>query len=112
MAKPKRPTFRPTFIREWREDRNLTLERMVERLDTMFGFKITTASLSRIEKGKQPYSQPVLEAIAEALTCLPADLLMRRPGEEDEIRLVWSQLSPAKQKQALGIIKLLKEGAG
>lgn len=111
MSRRKQRVYRKTFIREWRKDRNLTLEKLVERLAAMFQFETTSASLSRVEKGLQPYSQPLLEAIADALMCAPADLLTRVPGQDDEIRLVWSQLSPEKRKQALGIIKLLKETA-
>lgn len=111
MAKSRLKTFRKTYIREWRKDRNLKLQGLADRLDGMFGYKTTVATLSRVEKGLQPYSQPLLEAIADALTCKPGDLLMRLPGQEDEIRLVWSQLSPDKRKQALGILRLLKEGA-
>ena len=111
MTRKPRATHRKTYIREWRKDRNLTLQGLADRLEGMFGYETTTATLSRVEKGLQPYSQPLLEAIADALTCQPADLLMRVPGQEDEIRLVWSQLSPEKRRQALGIIKLLREGA-
>lgn len=109
---PRQPqrSYRKTFIREWRKERNLTLQGLVDRLKAMFDYDTTTATLSRVEKGVQPYSQPLLEAIAAALTCQPSDLLMRLPGQEDEIRLVWSQLSPEKRKQALGILKLLKDG--
>lgn len=112
MPRQTRKTYRRTFIREWRKDRNLTLQALVDRLEAMFGYETTSATLSRVEKGLQPYSQPLLEAISDALTCQPADLLMRLPGQEDEIRLVWSQLSPEKRKQAIGILKLLKDGTG
>ena len=111
MPKPKQKIYRKTFIREWRKDRNLKLQGLVDRLEAMFAYKTTAATLSRVEKGLQPYSQPLLEAIADALTCQPGDLLMRLPGQEDEIRLVWSQLTPDKRKQALGILKVLREGA-
>jgi transcriptional regulator with XRE-family HTH domain len=57
---------KPTYIRAWREKRGHTLDDMVGRLDAL-GVKITGASLSRIERGIQPYNQDTLEAIAEAL---------------------------------------------
>lgn len=37
------------------------------------------ASLSRMETYKQPYSQPVLEALAPIYGCLPGDLLNVAP---------------------------------
>jgi hypothetical protein len=66
--------------------------------------------LSRIERGLQPYNQLLLEALADALACEPADLLMRDPKAPDDIRLVFSQLSPENQKRALEIIRVLKAG--
>lgn len=41
--------------------------------DSVPGF--SKSSLSRIETFKQPYSEPILLALAEALGCEPADLL-------------------------------------
>jgi transcriptional regulator with XRE-family HTH domain len=65
---PKRPT-RPVrhYIRQIRKSHDLTLEEVAERLgERLDGF--THASLSRIETGKQGYSQEVLEALADELT--------------------------------------------
>lgn len=107
MANPKKP-LRKTYIREWRRHNNLTLDKLVERLDVMYGLKTTGATLSRTETGKQEYTQQLLEALADALGCEPADLLMRPPGASDDIRVVWTQLSPENQKRALEIIRVLK----
>jgi transcriptional regulator with XRE-family HTH domain len=96
---------RRQFIREWRKFHNLNQERLADRVG------ITQAYLSKLETGKAEYTQSLLEALAEALRCEPADLIMRPPEADQDIRLVWSQLSPDKRKQALGIIMLLKEGA-
>jgi transcriptional regulator with XRE-family HTH domain len=107
MANPKKP-LRKTFIREWRKHNNLTLDQLVDRLDVMYGLQTTGATLSRTETGKQEYTQQLLEAIADALGCEPADLLMRPPGASEDIRIVWTQLSPENQKRALEIIRVLK----
>jgi transcriptional regulator with XRE-family HTH domain len=56
------PKYRLTFIRQWRKHRGYNLEQLAE----MVG--ITHASLSRIERGLQPYGQALLEALAEALS--------------------------------------------
>lgn len=53
------------------------------------------ASISRIETGKQAYTQPVLEAIAEALSCTPADLLMRNPLDRDAPWSIYETLRKA-----------------
>lgn len=65
------------FIKEWREFRGFTQEALAEALDA------TKASISRIEGGKQSYTQDFLEACADALGTHPAALLMRPPTEAD-----------------------------
>lgn len=67
-----------TYIRAWREKRGYTLDDVVGRLDAL-GVKITGASLSRIERGIQPYNQDTLEAIAEALNVTVAQLTEHNP---------------------------------
>jgi transcriptional regulator with XRE-family HTH domain len=69
---------KPTYIRAWRDERGYTLDDMVGRMDVL-GVKITGASLSRIERGIQPYSQDILEAIAEALNVTVAQLTEHNP---------------------------------
>jgi transcriptional regulator with XRE-family HTH domain len=59
----------PHFIREWRKAKGLTLEVVADALKT------THASLSRIERGLQPYSQPMLQGLADLMAVDPADLL-------------------------------------
>ena len=63
MTKPK---FRKTHLREWRKFRRLSQKEVVQQL---LGFPDPTlakteASLSRLENGLQPYSQPIMEALA------------------------------------------------
>ena len=64
VSRLKRPYGR-TFIRNWRAHRNLTLAQLAQRIGT------THATLSRIERGLQPYNQPLLEALAEARGVAP-----------------------------------------
>lgn len=81
---PEKPrTYRRTFIREWRKSReNMTLKRLADRIG------MAQSSLLRIERGEQPYSQPILEAIAEAIGCEPADLVGRLPGAPRELTVL------------------------
>jgi len=96
---------RRTFIREWRQSRGLTLEQLANRIG------ITHASLSRIERGRQPYSQPLLEALADALQTEPASLLMRNPTDPEGIWSVWDQAKPGERRQIVEIAKtLIKTG--
>ncbi len=100
-SQPRRQTYRPTFIREWRLHRQLTQERLASRLGT------THASVSRIESGKTPYSQPMLEAIAEALGTDPASLIMRNPLDPEGIWSVWDQAKPIERRQIVEIAKAI-----
>lgn len=69
VKKEMRPLGR-TFIAERREELGMTQEQLAEKID------LSRSMLSKIETGAQPYTQRTLEAIAEALKCRPADLLM------------------------------------
>lgn len=101
MAVRPRPHYRRTFIRQWRENRGLTLEQLAERLET------THATLSRIERGLQPYSQALLEAISEALQTDVASLLMRDPTDPEGMWSVWDQAQPGERRQIVEIAKTL-----
>lgn len=85
---PKRKRC-PTFIKQWREYRNLSQDALAERLET------SKASISRIESGEQAYTQDFLEACADALMTDPASLLMRLPPKDGE-ETIWSLWDRAK----------------
>lgn len=113
MAKTQ-PQYSKTFIREWRKHRNLTLEQLSDRLQTMYpGLDGTThASLGRIERGLQPYNQPLLDAIAEALGTDAPSLLIRDPGDPEGLWSIWDQARPGQRRQIVEIAKtLVKTGS-
>ncbi|MDB5584278.1 MAG: helix-turn-helix protein [Bradyrhizobium sp.] len=96
-----------TYIRAWREKRGYTLDDMIGRLE-MLGTKLTGASLSRIERGLQPYSQDVLEAIAEALNVSAADLIENNPDvPEAEIIDFLRHLDDRQVRQAESVLKAM-----
>jgi transcriptional regulator with XRE-family HTH domain len=112
QPQPKRPQFRRTFIRQWREHRDLTLEQLAERVRAINeALETTHASLSRIERGLQPYNQPLLEAIAEALQTDPPSLLMRDPSSAEDIWSVWDQAKPGERKTIVDIAKTIVKAA-
>ena len=76
---PKKTPLRRTFLRHWREYRNLTQAQAADRIG------IDQSQLSRIERGKYPYNQGFLEAAAIAYLCEPADLLMRNPKDKNAV---------------------------
>jgi transcriptional regulator with XRE-family HTH domain len=101
------PRYKLTFIRQWRESRSMTLEVLAERVGERIG-GMTHASLSRIERGLQPYSQPVLEALAEELTGGDvASLLMRDPGDPNAIWSIWDQAKPGERRMIVDIAKTI-----
>lgn len=105
MAKSiaRKTNLNRTFIREWRKHRRLSLDRLAPRIP------MAVSSLSRVERGVQPYSQPMLEAIAEALGCAPADLLMRNPLEEADPRVqdLLNSLDEQERNYVRGYIEAL-----
>jgi transcriptional regulator with XRE-family HTH domain len=88
-----------TYIRAWREAKDYTLEQMVGRLAEL-NVPITAASLSRIERSIQPYSQDLLEAIADALGVTVAQLIEHDPAipQSEVIDLVQRLSSPDAQR--------------
>lgn len=92
-------TKRPTFIREWRKHRLLTLERLAERID------VTAGALSQLERGDTGYTQPMLEALAEALSCEPADLIMRPPSAPNGIEAIWSRIAPSDRAKLMPMLE-------
>lgn len=97
---------RKTFIREWREFRELTQERVVGRLEDA-DVDLSVAQYSRIENGVSPYTQDTLEAIADALQTDAASLLMRNPQDDDAIWSIWDQAKPGQRRQIKEVVKAI-----
>ena len=97
--KRKVTSRRRHFIAEWRRHRQLSQDRLAERIG------ISKATLSRIENRLIPYNQDFLETCAQALQCEPADLIMRDPGTPDLIWSVWETVPPAERSRATEVLK-------
>lgn len=97
VRKPK-PRFRRTFLKEWREYRELTQEQAAERVG------MDRSNLSRVERGEVPYSQALLEAASEAYRCEPWDLLNVNPLKEGEVIDLTSLLKGASPEMRAEII--------
>ncbi len=83
----------------------LSQERLAERLDT------SVASVSRIETGRQPYTQDYLEALASALQTDPASLLMRNPDDPEAIWSIWDNAKQGERKKILDMARsIVKTG--
>lgn len=70
---------RRTFLKEWRKHRGLTLETAAPEFD------MSPAQLSRIENGKSPYTQDMLELAAAVYETDIASLLFRDPKNSDQL---------------------------
>lgn len=103
--------YRKTFIRQHREAKGLTLEALAERVGEKIG-GMTHASLSRIERGLQPYSQPILEAIADALQTDVYSLLYRDPLDPEAIWTIWDQAKPGERQMIVDIAKTIVKKTG
>jgi transcriptional regulator with XRE-family HTH domain len=100
----------PTYIREWRKHRGLTLRALAERVVDADGEQLTSyVSLGRIERGIQPYSQPILEALAKELGVTPAALLERRPEENEDLISLVSQMDHDTREQAMRVLQAISK---
>ena len=97
--------------------RGLSLRRLAELLEAAQGgdLLISHASRGRIEKGQQPYSQPILEAIADALGVSASMLLEVNPdkdGDVIDITLRLNKASPELRQQAVHVLEALLQANG
>jgi transcriptional regulator with XRE-family HTH domain len=92
-------TKRRTFIRDWRKFRDLTLQQLAERIE------VTAGAISQLERGEVQYTQPMLEALANALRCDPADLIMRAPQSNEALQLVWDRIPETERVRALHLLE-------
>jgi DNA-binding Xre family transcriptional regulator len=100
---PEPTLFRATFMWHWRKKRGKTQEDMAEILG------MTHGQLSKIENGKQPYNQHILETYAKVLECTVVDLLTRQPGEAEHVLSVWSKTDDRGRQMMTGAAKILDE---
>lgn len=91
------------FLREWRKYRQLTQERLAERIS------VTPGTISQLENGQISYTQPTLEALAVALNCEPGDILSRDPAMDDAVADLRRLLQTAGASDQQKAIRVLKE---
>lgn len=98
----KKRELRRTFLREWRQYRNLTQEQAAERIG------IDHSTLGRIERRLVPYSQGMLEAASEAYNCEPWDLLNVDPfkaGDVVDLTRILKDRDPTVIAEIIGYAK-------
>lgn len=97
------------YFKEWREYRHLSQVRAASRVG------LDQGTLSKIERGVRRYNQDLLEAMAHAYRCEPADLLMRNPLDRNAVWSITDQLlkaDPITQDRAIRIVKELLKKTG
>ncbi len=68
---------------------------------------MTGPNLGRVEKGEVPYSQDLLEQLADMYGCEIADLLIRDPTDPEGMWSIWDRAQPAQRNQITAVAKAL-----
>lgn len=97
IAKPRQ--WRRTFVKEWRQYRGLTQEQLAERVG------MSKSNISQLEQARQGYSAEGLEALALALNCEPAHLLMVDPTRDDAMWSIWERAKEGERKMIIELAK-------
>lgn len=106
MTKKVRPILkspaRKTFFREWRKHRGFTQEDLAEIVG------VTPSTVSQIETGKQGFTDSTLWAFASALSCEPADLLIRDPLDTDAPWSIWDNVKKTNPEKRRIIVEAVE----
>lgn len=90
----------PFYLKQWRLYRGLSQQQLADRLESSKGY------ISDLERGVRRYNQDLLEALAYALMCEPADLLMRDPTKEDALWSIWESVPETDRPKVIEMIKV------
>ena len=103
------------YFREWRTHRGLSLAKAVKRMESEPGGEpiISAMSLSRIERGDQPYSEEVVNALADFYQCEPSMLFSVNPLKDGEVvDLMTFILKKVPASQSGKALRILKSALG
>lgn len=104
----KKPAAPNHFIGLWIKKSGLSLRALARRMEKEPGVElISHVSIGRIAQGKQPYSQPFLEALSVALGVSKSALLEVHPDKEGEVIDMVRLLPKNRQAQALEYLRFL-----
>lgn len=97
----KSPIHKPTFVREWRKFRRMTLD------DLSTAACIDKGNLSKMERGLLQYNQETLERLAAALKTDTASLIERDPTDNPPIWTMWDKADREQRRQIEGVVAAL-----
>lgn len=111
------------FLREWRKAKELTLEQVAERIEMLSKHRaildpnarpvpMTHATLSRIERGRIPYNQHLLELLAEIYQTTPDALIRIDPTRPGVSWSILETLRPEQQEQIRAIVEVMAKRTG
>lgn len=105
VSRLKRPTYQRTKIKQWREFRELTQDQLAVLVGEYLAERglakgYSYATIGRLENGKVRYTQPVMEAIADALRTDVPSLIVRDPTESEDLIALLNK-APADQRRML-----------
>ena len=104
------PVYEKTYLLNWRKKKKLSLRQLAARMEYEPGVQlISHAQLQRIEKGEQPYSQPILEAAAQALGITVTMIVDVDPDKEGDVIDLLKYLKGPKREQAIEYLRFLAQ---
>jgi transcriptional regulator with XRE-family HTH domain len=104
MARPA-PKARH-FLREWRKFRGYTLEQAAERVG------MTHQNLGKIERGKVPYNETLLDLLADIYRADKGSLIMRDPSRPDSFWSIYDQLAAPERERLVQRVEAEFKKAG
>jgi transcriptional regulator with XRE-family HTH domain len=103
--KPAKGAHPGHYVREWRKYRGYSQEQLAEMLG------VTHSAISQLETGRVNYTQPMLEALAEALNAAPGFIVAVNPLVGGGMWSIWEKARPAQRTQIEAIAQtILKTG--
>lgn len=87
------PTQPKHFLRAWRKFRGYTLEQAAERVG------MSHQNLGKIERGRVPYNETLLELLADIYRTDRGSLIMRDPSRPDPLWSIYDQLAPPERQK-------------
>lgn len=114
ISRLKRPRFQPTKIKECRENAKLSQDQLAAMVGEYLAERglakgYSYSMIGRLERGLVRYTQPVMEAIADALGCDVPTLIVG--PKRDAAPTFWSEASPDDREKLAEYAQFLSRKA-
>lgn len=100
------PTWRRTFLKDWRLHRDLTVEELAERAG------LAASTISSIENHQAGYSAESLDKLAVALSVEPGWILSVNPNNDQDMLMLWQRATPADRARIAAVVRALIDPKG